>query len=116
MIDHFVDLARAAADPNRLRLLALLAAADREVCVCEFMEILDLPQSRVSRHLQMLRRLKLVSDRREGKWVHYRLDPRVVGAEDLVRLVRSWAEDCAVLAADRKRLGRVCLTGKGGVR
>jgi len=110
MIDHYVELARAAADPNRLRLLALLTATDREVCVCELMEILDLPQSRVSRHLQTLRRLKLVHDRREGKWVHYRIDPSVAGGEDLLRLIRSWAEACPDLAADRSRLNDLCCT------
>jgi len=112
MIDHYVDLARAVADPNRLRLLALLASAEREVGVCEIMEILDLPQSRVSRHLQMLRRLKLVRDRREGKWVHYRLDPQVTGGGDLLRLVRAWAKDCPELAADRRQLDRVREAGK----
>jgi DNA-binding transcriptional ArsR family regulator len=112
MIEHYVDLARAVADPNRLRLLSLLASADREVCVCEMMEILDLPQSRVSRHLQMLRRLKLVQDRREGKWVHYRLGPRVAGAGDLLRTVRAWAKDCPELAADRRQLDRVRRAGK----
>jgi DNA-binding transcriptional ArsR family regulator len=112
MIDHYVDLARAVADPNRLRLLALLTSADREVCVCEIMEILDLPQSRVSRHLQMLRRLKLVRDRREGKWVHYRLDPQVTGGRDLLRLVRAWAKACPELAADRTQLDRVRQSGK----
>jgi ArsR family transcriptional regulator len=112
MIEHHVDLARALADPNRLRLLALLTSADREVCVCEIMEILDLPQSRVSRHLQLLRRLKIVRDRREGKWVHYRLDPRVPGAKELLRLVRAWAADCPELTADRRRLERVRRAGK----
>jgi ArsR family transcriptional regulator len=114
MIEHYVDLARALADPNRLRLLALLAAADREVCVCELMEILDLPQSRVSRHLQLLRRLKLVRDRREARWVHYRLDPRVAGAEELLRLVRAWASDCPALADDRRQLDRIREAGKLG--
>ena len=106
MIEHHVELARALADPNRLRILALLAASDREVCVCELMEILDLPQSRVSRHLQHLRRLRLVRDRREGQWVHYRLDTDVPGARELVELVRAWARNCGELAADRKRMQR----------
>jgi DNA-binding transcriptional ArsR family regulator len=112
MIEHYVDLARALADPNRLRLLSLLASTDREVCVCEIMEILDLPQSRVSRHLQLLRRLKLVRDRREGKWVHYRLDPQVAGAGDLLSTVRAWAKGCPELAADRRRLEGVRRAGK----
>jgi ArsR family transcriptional regulator, arsenate/arsenite/antimonite-responsive transcriptional repressor len=64
-------LFRALADPTRLRLLNL--TADREICVCYFVEILKLSQPKVSRHLAYLRRAGIVASRREGKWMHYRL-------------------------------------------
>src|SRR5436305_13318310 len=59
----------ALADRTRLRLLNLMA--DGEVCVCFFVEILDEPQPKISRHLGLLRRAGLVAARREGKWMHY---------------------------------------------
>ncbi len=64
-------LFRALADPTRLRLLNLIA--DKEICVCYFVEILRISQPKVSRHLAYLRRAGIVAARREGKWMHYRL-------------------------------------------
>jgi ArsR family transcriptional regulator len=56
---------------TRLRILALLT--QEELCVCELMAVLDLPQSTVSRHLAYLRNAGLISDRREGVSMYYQL-------------------------------------------
>jgi ArsR family transcriptional regulator len=64
-------LFRALADLTRLRLLNLIA--DREICVCYFVEILQISQPKISRHLAYLRRAEIVASRRDGKWMHYRL-------------------------------------------
>jgi ArsR family transcriptional regulator len=63
----------ALADRTRLRLLNLMA--DREVCVCYFIDVLKAPQPTISRHLAYLRRAGLVASRKDGKWMHYRLSP-----------------------------------------
>lgn len=65
------DLFRALADRTRLRLLNLMA--DKEICVCYFVEILDMSQPKISRHLAYLRRAGIVAARRQGRWMHYRL-------------------------------------------
>ena len=62
---------QALADGTRLRILGLLLGGD--VCVCNLHESLGMSQPKVSRHLAYLRRAGLVSARREGLWVHYRL-------------------------------------------
>src|SRR5450755_550786 len=64
-------LFRALADTTRLRLLNLIA--DREICVCYFVEILKTSQPKISRHLAYLRKAGIVAARREGRWMHYRL-------------------------------------------
>ena len=64
-------LFRALADPTRLRLLNLIG--NREICVCYFVQILGLSQPKISRHLAYLRRAGIVTARRDGKWMHYRL-------------------------------------------
>src|ERR1700756_1035359 len=71
MRSDLVTLFQALGDPTRLRLLNLMASG--EVCVCYFVEILDETQPKISRHLAYLRRAGLVTARREGKWMHYRL-------------------------------------------
>lgn len=61
------------ADPTRLRILNLLSVG--ELCVCDVVDILSLPQPTVSRHLGQLRRIGLVAATREWKFAHYRLSP-----------------------------------------
>ena len=62
---------KALADETRLRILLLLL--DGELCVCEIIAALELPQSTVSRHLAYLKRTGWVRDRKQGVWMYYRL-------------------------------------------
>jgi ArsR family transcriptional regulator len=66
-------LFKALGDPNRLTMLATLARADDEVCVCDFTDALPLNQPTVSHHLKILRDVGLVASERRGTWVYYRL-------------------------------------------
>lgn len=63
-------------DKTRLRILALLM--EEELCVCDLIAVLQLPQSTISRHLAHLKNAGWVSDRREGIWIFYSL-PRKLG-------------------------------------
>lgn len=62
---------KALADPTRLRIVSLLRHG--ELCVCDLMESLQLPQSTISRHLSFLKNAGWVSASRDGKWMHYKL-------------------------------------------
>ncbi len=62
------------ADETRVRLM-LLITREEELCVCELTCALDESQPKVSRHLAQLRAGGLLSDRRQGQWVYYRLAP-----------------------------------------
>jgi len=72
-MDMETDLAifKACADATRLRILFLLV--ERELCVCELVEVLEMPQGKISRHLAVLKNAGLVRDRREGLWIYYSL-------------------------------------------
>ncbi len=59
------------ADPTRLRIAILLYGC--ELCVCDLTDILALPQPTISRHMGNLKVAGLVEDRRDGRWVYYRL-------------------------------------------
>jgi ArsR family transcriptional regulator len=102
-----VQLFAALADPTRLRLLNLMNG--REVCVCYFVEILKQGQPKISRHLAYLRRAGIVEARREGKWMHYRIerpdDPRAASILDAT--LTSFEAD-RNMQADLARLGRAC--------
>ncbi|GAB3312431.1 metalloregulator ArsR/SmtB family transcription factor [Haliea atlantica] len=67
---------KALADQTRL-LSLLLIDGEGELCVCELMAALELPQPHVSRHLAQLRKSGVLADRRQGQWVYYRLHPHL---------------------------------------
>ena len=97
----------ALADRTRLRLLNLMNG--REVCVCYFVEILRQSQPKVSRHLAYLRRAGVVRARREGKWMHYRIErPADTGvAAILDATLASFGAD-REMQADRAQLEHAC--------
>jgi ArsR family transcriptional regulator len=87
-MDYLIELFKSLADETRLRILNLLC--ERELCVCDVMAVLNIPQSNASRHLTCLKRAGLVKDRREAQWMHYSLirdkEKRLI--EDLVNRLR----------------------------
>jgi ArsR family transcriptional regulator len=68
-------LFKALADPARVAIIATLARAEHEVCVCDFTSGLDLNQSTVSHHLKLLKDAGLVTSERRGTWGYYTLAP-----------------------------------------
>lgn len=106
-VKRLTHLLRAVAEPTRARLLRGLL--DRELCVCELMDVLQIPQYKVSRHLAVLRQAGLVTGRREGLWTYYSLpteakrDPVL---RDVLRLIEAHVEDDRTVAADLVRLQR----------
>lgn len=70
---------KALADPARVAIVNRLAGAG-EVCVCAFVDELDLSQPTVSHHLRVLREAGLVEADRRGTWAYYRLVPEAIGA------------------------------------
>ncbi len=100
-------LFKALADTTRLRLINLMG--DDEVCVCFFVEVLKINQPKISRHLAYLRRAGVVSARREGKWIHYRLvKPPDARAANIFREVRAGLADDPAMKTDRARLETIC--------
>jgi ArsR family transcriptional regulator, arsenate/arsenite/antimonite-responsive transcriptional repressor len=100
-------LFRALADTTRLRLLNLIA--DREICVCYFVEILKTSQPKISRHLAYLRKAGIVASRREGKWMHYRLTfPKDEVASRILRETLRHLKEKPEMKRDVARLSSAC--------
>lgn len=85
--ENITGLMAALSDPTRLGAIGLLWDG-REHCVCELMRRLGATQSRMSRHMAVLKAMGLVTDRRDAQWVRYRrnpaLDPGMVAIVDAV--------------------------------
>ena len=104
LLDGLVEAAKGVAHPARLRLLAMLATG--ELCVCQMTAVLELAPSTVSQHLSVLSRGGLVTDRREGRLVFYRLGDGGVAATLLPPLLALLAGDARV-NADRALVDRL---------
>lgn len=71
-MNELVNIFKGVSDPIRLRMVGLLLQHD-ELCVCDLMAALQLPQSTTSRHLSYLRRCGWLTSRQDGLWRYYRL-------------------------------------------
>ena len=98
-----VDLMfRAFSDPIRLRILSLIRPG--ELCVCDLVDILRLPQPTISRHLSYLRRACLVTVRQERSWNYYELAPaRSAFHRKLLECLATCFRDVPEMATDASR-------------
>jgi ArsR family transcriptional regulator len=112
-MDDITRLLSALADPTRLRLLRLIYR--QELCVCELMEAVRLPQYKVSRHLLELRRIGLAEARRSGRWMHYRIGRAAMRRPlllDLLKLLDVHLHDLPEAKRDDARLARRLAAGR----
>ena len=97
----------ALADRTRRRILNLIR--DRELCVCFFTEVLEVSQPKISRHLAYLRNAEIVTARREGKWMYYRIvKPEDFYAAQIIRDTLDWLASEERMQMDCKKLNLIC--------
>jgi ArsR family transcriptional regulator len=103
---------KALGDETRLRIMGLLIDG-KELCVCDIMAALDLPQSTVSRHLSNLRNAGLVNDRRQGIWMNYKINQREIEhASALLDLLAKMLGDLEQTVEDQQLLNEHLETKK----
>jgi DNA-binding transcriptional ArsR family regulator len=104
---EFLNITKALAEENRLRIL--LALDGRELCVCQIIEFLELAPSTVSKHMSVLRQARLVDGRKDGRWMYYRLADERAPTE--VKEALAWVKksisrnEC--IREDAKRLNEI---------
>jgi ArsR family transcriptional regulator len=103
----FLQITKALADENRLRMLMALQGG--EVCVCQITELMGLAMSTVSKHLSVLYQAGLVSARKEGRWMYYSLPGKgaPTAAREAVAWVRRSLDGQERIGEDSKRLKKV---------
>ncbi|MDR3518936.1 MAG: metalloregulator ArsR/SmtB family transcription factor [Azospirillaceae bacterium] len=107
MLETFETVAKAVADPSRVRILKLLEGG--ELCVCQITTVLDLATATVSKHLAALKTAGLLQQRRDGKWAYYRLAERELNAYALpfLGLLGGLLRDDPTVTEDRRVLAMV---------
>ena len=97
---------KALSDDTRLRILNIVA--ERDCCVCEVMQALNISQTRASRNLRILEEAGFLNSRREGLWMHYSLrTDKENFSLPLVKIVTDFARKNAIYRQDQKRLKKV---------
>ena len=110
---------KALSDETRLRIVKLLEKG--ELCVCDIVAALDIVQPKASFHLGVLKDAGLIQDRREGKWMHYRIHDSDVFRRMLILTTlekvpeRIMVEDKKRLAAFRKSRGAALALQESGI-
>ena len=107
----FAKLFKALSDETRIRILKVLL--ERECCVCEVMQALDISQSRASRNLGILEDASFIRSRRDGLWIVYSIDEQRMNSytAPLVELLRNSLVNDETLLKDRERLSHAVRVG-----
>ena len=98
-------------DETRLGIVLLLKDMG-ELCVCDLCTALDQSQPKISRHLAMLRESGLLLDRKQGKWVHYRLSPHMPAWAAQV-IAQAWLSQQEIVQAIARKLASANCSGSG---
>ena len=113
---ELVKVFRALSDETRIRILKVLL--ERECCVCEIMQALDISQSRASRNLGILEGAGFVKSRREGLWMVYAIDEQAMNSyvAALIEVLRGSLVNEEIMLWDRERLSRAVRVGSRAIR
>ena len=112
-MQDLIKAMKALSDETRLRMLNILL--ERECCVCEIMQAMDISQSRASRNLRILQDAGFLKAQRHGAWIIYSIDRDTANcyAASLAKLLRDSPLSNEVLAQDRERLKHAKRIGPG---
>lgn len=93
IMKEFIRVMKALSDPNRVKIVKMLQA--REMCVCEIRAALGLAQPTISKHLKVLEDAGLVTSRKEGLWVNYRVtvSPENEYGRAMLRALPTWLNE-----------------------
>ena len=108
---EFMTAVKAIGDPNRVRIISILY--NRELCVCQITKMLNLAPSTVSKHLFILRQARLIEDRKEGRWMYYRLPDKPNDlTKKIISLIQESIADDIQMKSDNKLLEEILTISK----
>ena len=99
-----LEILKALADRNRLRIVAALMSHN-ELCACHIVELLQVTGATASRHMGLLIRSGLIDSRKDGRWIHYKLNPKA--AAPLFQWLETDIQNDPDIKADRRALSKI---------
>lgn len=103
----FIKVMKALREPNRVKILKMLQHG--ELCVCEIRAALDVCQPTVSKHVKILEAAGLLNSRKDGLWVHYRLNDGISSpyAATMLGSMKHWLEQAPEISELNKKLPEI---------
>lgn len=98
-----IEIFKALSDETRLRILNLFIKTGKNLCVCELMDGLKLPQYTISKALQVLKNINLLKYEKEGTWVYYKLNEDLTENKLLIKFLKAFLQ-AEVFEEDEKRI------------
>ena len=104
-MDKIIEKFKALSDETRLRIINLFIKSGKNLCVCELMDALQLPQYAISKALNILKSADFFTTEKEGTWVYYQLNKEIPENKSLFTLLRNQLDD-KTYAEDEERLNK----------
>jgi ArsR family transcriptional regulator len=104
-MDKIIEKFKALSDETRLIIINLFIKSGKNLCVCELMDALQLPQYAISKALNILKSADFFTTEKEGTWVYYQLNKEIPENKSLFTLLRNQLDD-KTYAEDEERLNK----------
>lgn len=106
-MEFFLEITKALADETRLKILMLLK--NHELCACQIIECFNLTGATISKHLSILKYAKLITSRKDGRWVYYKLADLKKNEviKDSIELVQKSLKNESLIESDYKKLTEI---------
>jgi len=102
-MDKIIDKFKALSDETRLRVINLFIKSGKNLCVCELMDALSLPQYKVSKALNVLRSAGFFTTEKEGTWIYYNLNKDLEEIKPVINFLKNYLKS-DVFIKDEERL------------
>lgn len=95
---------KALSDETRLRIINILL--ENNLCVCEIMDVLEMTQSRISRHMGILKQAELIEEERNGKWVIYKIAEK---NKSILSYVKQQTKNEQIFNSDKEKIEKTLI-------
>lgn len=101
-MEQFMNITKAMADSSRIRIISSLT--EGELCVCQISDMLNLASSTVSKHLSILRHAGFVKQRKDGRWIYYKIDCNSAQSKSALEWIKNSLKNDNQIKTDKKTL------------
>ncbi len=108
-MDTIIDKFKALSDETRLRVINLFIKSGKNLCVCELMDALSLPQYTVSKALNVLRSAGFFTTEKEGTWIYYKLNKDSGEIKPIINFLKSYLQTDTFIEDEERLQKRLAL-------